>query len=111
MRLNPYKIMWLYLFFDLPVVESEERREATQFRNFLLDQGFTMGQFSVYYKFAGSTQERDRLVRLVEGHLPRGGKVDILSITDKQYGGIISFRGQQRRARHRTKKEDPYLLF
>ena len=45
--------MWMYVMFDLPVVEPDERKSATDFRNFLLDEGFIMAQFSVYYKLRG----------------------------------------------------------
>ena len=31
-RLNAYHIMWLFVFFDLPVTTKKERREATRFR-------------------------------------------------------------------------------
>ena len=34
--------------FDLPVLTAPQRREATRFRKFLLDRGFSMVQFSVY---------------------------------------------------------------
>lgn len=42
--------MWMMVLFDLPVLEKEERKEASDFRKFLLDEGFTMSQFSVYLK-------------------------------------------------------------
>ncbi len=43
--------MWLMVMFDLPVTEKEQRKEATYFRNRLLDLGFEMIQFSVYMRF------------------------------------------------------------
>jgi len=43
--------------FDLPVTKVVDRRRATKFRNFLLDEGFSMSQFSVYLRFCG-TRER-----------------------------------------------------
>lgn len=39
--------MWILVLFDLPVVEKQERKAATDFRNFLLDHGFSMVQFSI----------------------------------------------------------------
>ena len=45
---NHYKMGWLMVAFDLPVKTKEERKRATDFRNFLLDDGFQMIQFSVY---------------------------------------------------------------
>ena len=45
------KLMWMIVMFDLPVGTDKERKRATKFRNFLLDEGFSMSQFSVYLKF------------------------------------------------------------
>lgn len=91
-QLSGYRIMWLLVMFDLPVVEDEERKQATQFRNALLDMGFEMAQFSVYMRFAPSKKAADRLAQKIEAILPPGGKVDILSFTDKQYENIAHFQ-------------------
>lgn len=39
--------MWCLVMFDLPVETKKQRREATRFRNDLLDWGFCMVQLSV----------------------------------------------------------------
>lgn len=80
--------------FDLPVVEKVERKAATDFRNALLDMGFEMSQFSVYMRFCSSQGQVDTYCIQVEKSLPKGGKVNILQFTDKQYERIISFQGQ-----------------
>ena len=49
--LSGYRLMWMIVMFDLPVVLKEERKAATAFRNSLLDMGFEMSQFSVYARF------------------------------------------------------------
>ena len=41
------KLMWMIVMFDLPVGTDKERKRATKFINFLLDEGFSMSQFSV----------------------------------------------------------------
>ena len=40
--------MRVMVIFDLPVVTKMERKLATSFRKFLLDDGFEMLQYSVY---------------------------------------------------------------
>ena len=52
--LSGYRLMWILVMFDLPVVEPQERKAATGFRNALLDMGFEMTQFSVYLRFCSS---------------------------------------------------------
>ena len=49
-RLNEYHIMWLFVFFDLPVTTKKERKMATKFRKQLMENGFTMMQFGRIWK-------------------------------------------------------------
>lgn len=83
--------MWMLVLFDLPVMEKEERKEATEFRNYLLDLGFQMVQFSVYARLLSGKDSAMTYARKIENKLPINGKVDIICITDKQYGNIIHF--------------------
>ncbi len=97
------------VMFDLPVVDRDERRAATNFRNALLDLGFEMAQFSVYMRFCSSQTQIETYGKRVEAALPEGGKVNILQFTDKQYERILTFRG---RAKQPPKKApDQFALF
>jgi CRISPR-associated protein Cas2 len=87
--------MWLMVMFDLPVTTREERKAATSFRLFLLDQGFEMSQFSVYLKFVGEKERAAPLIRRIEAALPPNGKVSIVFFTDKQFGDILCFHNRQ----------------
>lgn len=107
-ELSSYRLMWVMTLFDLPVGTRRERKAATDFRHFLLDQGFEMAQFSVYMRFCNSKQQADTYCKRIREALPDGGKVDILVITDKQYENIISFVGSVRQAR---KNPDQFTLF
>ena len=42
------RFMWIFVFFDLPTKTKKERKKYTEFRRFLLKDGFIMMQFSVY---------------------------------------------------------------
>jgi len=88
--------MWLYVMFDLPVGTPAERKAATKFRNYLLDQGFEMAQFSVYLRFAESKEAAETQIQHVQDSLPKQGKVHIVTITDKQYGNARIFTGKNR---------------
>lgn len=50
LRLNAYHIMWLFVFFDLPVTTKKEMKAASLFRKNLEKDGFSMMQFSVYIR-------------------------------------------------------------
>ena len=99
--------MWMIVLFDLPVVTPEERKIATLFRKSLLDQGFHMSQYSVYYRLLPGKEAVDSYVKNIQAKLPPKGRVDILAITDKQYEGIISFSGK---AKEKNKKNPTQLL-
>ena len=49
--------MRVIVFFDLPTLTSENRREYTKFRKFLIKNGFLMMQESVYTKMALNQME------------------------------------------------------
>lgn len=106
--LSGYRLMWVMVLFDLPVITEKERKTATKFRNFLLDNSFEMVQFSVYLRPCPSKEHVERLVKLIEVNMPEEGKVDILSFTDKQYENIVTLRGNSKIKRSNP---DQYILF
>lgn len=80
--------MRLLVFFDLPVVTRAERRAYTQFRRFLMNDGFDMIQFSVYGRILnGLDAEKKHLARLAD-NLPPAGSVRSLTVTEKQFAGM-----------------------
>ena len=92
-RLNAYHIMWLFVFFDLPVTKKKERKAAARFRKDLLQDGFSMMQYSVYTRHCASKESATVHLKRVKGFVPEKGQVSILQVTDKQYGEIINYWG------------------
>lgn len=107
--LSHYRIMWVFAFFDLPVTTKKERHEATKFRNHLLDLGFDMVQFSVYSKVCPNKEKVKTTEKHISYKLPQNGKVDLLTITDKQFENIVSFRGKK--DKKLPKKNNQLILF
>ncbi|WP_316859278.1 CRISPR-associated endonuclease Cas2 [uncultured Cohaesibacter sp.] len=95
--------------FDLPTDTKKQRKAATKFREFLLDEGFERSQFSVYARFVSGKEGFDTRVRRVERNLPPEGDVQILQFTDKQYENMIRFYDQGRQKSQ--KKHDQLALF
>lgn len=91
---SAFKVMWIVVIFDLPVSTKRERRRATGFRNFLLDEGFMMKQFSVYLKVCANRAAADSLAERIGRHVPPEGDVSIMFFTDKQYGLTQNFVGK-----------------
>lgn len=108
-QLSGYRLMWIFVMFDLPVTTREQARAATKFREFLLDEGFEKSQFSVYARFCNGKEQFETYMRRVEASLPDRGDVHILSFTDRQYENIVRFSGQRRR--RQRKNPDQLALF
>lgn len=77
--------MWIIVFFDLPVTKPKQRKAATQFRNFLLNDGYIMLQYSVYSRVCKGQAGVTKHVQRAQSSLPREGSIRALQVTDKQY--------------------------
>lgn len=93
-RINAYRIMWLFVFFDLPVTSKKDRKIATDFRKELLKDGFLMMQFSVYVRHCASNEALNVHRKRVRSRMPAVGKVIMLAVTDKQYGDMETIFGK-----------------
>ena len=83
--------------FDLPVVTKRERKAATNFRTFLLDQGFQMEQYSVYLRFCINQEQATLYSGRIEKALPATeGSIKTLCFTDKQFERMNTFYGKSK---------------
>lgn len=80
--------MRLMVFFDLPVVTRADRRAYTQFRRFLLNDGFDMIQFSVYGRILNGNDAEEKHMKRLLNNLPPEGSVRALTVTEKQYASM-----------------------
>lgn len=93
--LNAYRIMWLYVMFDLPVETKGQRKRAAQFRKNLMKDGFGMHQFSVYTRHCASGESASVHIERVKKLVPDEGSVSILKVTDKQFADTIHLVGKK----------------
>lgn len=94
MRSEEVRILWLFVFFDLPVGTRAERRAATRFRTFLKDDGYMMLQYSVYARVCRGEDAADKHIARVCKNLPSTGSIRALQVTDKQYGRMRLLLGE-----------------
>ena len=87
--------MRLIVMFDLPVITDKERKIATNFRKFLLDDGYIMMQFSVYSRICKNNDDLQKHINRLKIHSPKNGNIRMLQITEKQYSNIIMFAGSK----------------
>lgn len=108
--LSGYRIMWMVLMFDLPVMTKPQRKAATKFRQWLLDEGWEMSQFSVYLRWCVGKEQVDARLRAIARQVPKDGKVHVLSVTDKQFETMAAFRGPTREKRRKGTPEQLVLF-
>ncbi len=87
--------VWTLVLFDLPTDSSEARKQYTLFRKFLLKDGFSMMQYSIYMRHHASEENAQVHIQRVIQHLPDNGEVRIIKITDKQFSRIEVFYGKR----------------
>ena len=97
--------MWIFVMFDLPVGTRENAKEAKKFREFLLDEGFEMSQFSIYARFCNGKEQYEAYLRRIERNLPERGDIHVLSFADKQYENIVRFSSQARQKQRKNPEQ------
>jgi CRISPR-associated protein Cas2 len=95
MRLNSYRVLWILVFYDLPTETKKDRSIASKFRKDMLQDGFSMFQFSIYLRHCSSRENADVHIKRIKHILPPKGHVGMMTITDKQFGMMELFYGKQ----------------
>ncbi len=85
MDTEKFKMGWLLVTFDLPVGTKEERKRATDFREFLKDDGYSMVQWSVYARACVTFARQETHLSRLKGNLPPEGSVRAIFVTRAQW--------------------------
>jgi len=94
-RFSAYRIMWLFVMFDLPTLTRDDQKRANTFRGNLVKDGFTRFQYSVYIRHCISVENMEAHKRRVKKYVPDEGLVCAIPITDKQFSQIEIFIGKR----------------
>ena len=87
---SKYRMGWLFVCFDLPVIEKEEQRQANAFRKALLNQGYFMLQNSIYVRSCVTYDKTDMHIRNLKLIAPSTGSVSAFYITDRQWSLAVN---------------------
>ena len=93
-----WRTMWVIAMFDLPTDTLKARKAYARFRKDLLNDGFTMMQYSVYIRHCASIENAKVHAARMGRHVPSAGEVRFLTITDRQFGRIKTYAGKTRKA-------------
>lgn len=95
-RISAYQLMWILVMFDLPTDTKRQRKRYAEFRKYLIQDGFTMFQFSIYVRNCTSRENTKVHIDRVKNFLPEEGKICIITITEKQFKDILLFEGMKK---------------
>ncbi len=87
--------MRVMVIFDLPVVTKMERKLATSFRKFLLDDGFEMLQYSVYTRLCPDRDNAYMHLDRIKKVAPRNGSIRMLMLTEHQFADMYIVVGEK----------------
>ena len=91
-----WRSMWVIAMFDLPTDTPKARRAYARFRKDLLEDGFTMMQYSVYTRHCASIENAKVHTKRMGARVPAEGEVRFLTITDNQFSRITVYVGKKR---------------
>lgn len=91
-----WRSMWVIAMFDLPTDTPKARKAYARFRKDLLEDGFTMMQYSVYSRHCASIENAEVHLKRMGAAVPAQGEVRFLTITDNQFGRIKVYVGKKR---------------
>lgn len=83
--MSGFRFMRMIVFFDLPTLTNEDKRNYRKFRKALIKNGFIMLQESVYYKMMTSPSMEKSMKNMVHNNKPPKGLIQTITITEKQF--------------------------
>lgn len=86
--------MRVMVFFDLPTLTGDDRRNYRKFRKCLIKNGFIMLQESVYCKMVTSPTVEKSINTLLENNKPPSGLIQSLMITENQFAKMNYITGE-----------------
>lgn len=89
------RFMRIMVFFDLPVKTKSDKKEYVKFRNFLINDGYIMLQYSVYSKTVRNFDDAKKHCRYLHGFVPPKGSVRVMTVTEKQYASMEILVGER----------------
>ncbi|WP_242949159.1 CRISPR-associated endonuclease Cas2 [Acetitomaculum ruminis] len=92
--MSGFRFMRVIVFFDLPTITNEDRRNYRMFRKCLIKNGFIMMQESVYCKMITSPSVEKSVTSLLDNNRPPNGLVQLLTVTEKQFSKMKYITGQ-----------------
>lgn len=93
-----FRIMRLIIMFDLPTKTSVDKRSYRVFRKFLIKNGYSMVQYSIYSKIIINRSVLNHQKIKLKQNAPPKGYVETLVVTENQYVNMETIVGGEVRS-------------
>lgn len=90
-----YRIMRLIILFDMPVQTKEQKREYVKFRDYIMDDGFLMLQYSVYIRMCPNDFSVGKHIARIKAFKPKFGNIRIIKVTENQFVNMEIIHGEK----------------
>lgn len=87
----------LFCMFDLPFETKREQKEYRVFRKHLLENGFVMLQYSIYYRTLPNRSSLKKYEWTLKEKLPDNGNIRLLYVSETQFQDMILLAGSRSR--------------
>lgn len=88
------RFMRLIVFFDLPTTSRARKRAYVLFRRYLLQNGYTMLQWSVYSRIVNGHDDAEKHHKRLSKNLPKEGSIRCLQVSEKQFSHMKLLVGE-----------------
>ena len=88
--------MRVLVFFDLPTITLENKREYRKFRKLLIKNGFLMMQESVYCRMLLNASAGTSVIDVIKKNRPNERIVQIMTVTEKQFAAMEYITGEHK---------------
>ena len=99
------KFMRIMVLFDLPTKNKADRKKYSEFRRFLLNDGFQMLQYSVYVRLCNGGFDVEKHAKRIQANTPKKGRAIMLILTNNQYEDMKYLVGTKSEEKKKIRKK------
>ncbi|WP_181453685.1 CRISPR-associated endonuclease Cas2 [Dolosigranulum pigrum] len=92
-----FELVRLLCMFDLPTETKEEQKAYRIFRKHLIESGFVMLQYSIYYRSLPNRSQLKKYERILKQKVPKNGNIRLMYVTENQFQDMIILTGERSR--------------
>ena len=102
--------MRIIVMYYLPVADMQDRHEYSRFRQFLVRDGYTRLQNSVYTRLVVDSKNAEAAILRLKANIPEAGLVQVLRVSEISFCSMLTLCGSPSDEGHLVTGEDFIVL-